>query len=520
MVDDFFDSILKLIGNPVYKRKATMFGDISHPFIIKDRASNICRTCSEYFECSAKLEIYIPDLGRLIYNENANFDIESIISILVCYQNIQEKLKHSEEMKTQVEFFRQLTRKVIDLNPHSISIYDNFNKLLYKNIAAKSQNPDLVKQSPQTAIPIYQSSEKLGQILFTKSQKYLSEIEGESNLDNDSAFYNIIGKDASILSCINIAKQVAVTSSTILILGESGTGKEIFAKAIHAGSNRGNEKFVVVNCAAIPENLIESELFGYVDGAFTDAKRGGKEGKILAAHKGTLFLDEIGDLPLMVQAKLLRVLQDKMVTPVGSLKTTYADVRIICATNRDLGKMVEEKLFREDLYYRINVIPIHLPPLRAKREDVTLLLHHYIRKYCVLNEKSFKYIPYDLNKKLIDYEWPGNVRELENVVEYAITMSTDDYISIDDLPLYLKDWVNKKSSSTMSVMSSPVPKQINNKKQKVSDKTRSLILDLIEKHGATTQGKRKVADEMGISLATLYRKIKKMEQVDQYENNR
>jgi DNA-binding NtrC family response regulator len=257
------------------------------------------------------------------------------------------------------------------------------------------------------------------------------------------SFPNIIGKSDRMLRVLDLVTQVASSRSTILITGETGTGKELIAKAIHANSPRVDHAFVPVNSGSLPTDLLESTLFGHVKGAFTSAIQN-KKGAFEVAHKGTIFFDEVGTIGPETQAKLLRVIQEKEFTPLGSNDVTKVDVRILAATNADLRKMVEEKKFREDLYYRLNVININLPPLRERREDIPMLVNHFLEKFSKENEKfidatgrtSLRFDP-EAMQLLLDHTWPGNVRELENIVERAVVLASTSLIPLDVLPDYL-----------------------------------------------------------------------------------
>ncbi len=246
-------------------------------------------------------------------------------------------------------------------------------------------------------------------------------------------FKNIIGRSPRMLSVFSLVARVAKTQSTVMIEGESGTGKELIAHAIHFSSARAGERFLSINCGAMPEPLLESELFGHERGAFTGAVRD-KRGLFQEAHRGTLFLDEIGEMSLPMQVKLLRVLQDKAVRRVGGNTEESVDVRIITATNRDLQELIARGDFREDLYYRINVIPVLLPPLRERREDIPLLVDHFLRKLGGSPGQPPKRISIDAMRLLEGYHWPGNVRELENLIERAIALSASTTIGIGDFP--------------------------------------------------------------------------------------
>jgi transcriptional regulator with PAS, ATPase and Fis domain len=243
-----------------------------------------------------------------------------------------------------------------------------------------------------------------------------------------------------------IVRQVAATDATVLITGESGTGKELIARALHGGSIRRNRPFVPVNCAAIPEELLESELFGHIRGAFTGA-HAARAGMFQLADGGTLFLDEVGDMPLVLQAKLLRVLQDRHVRPVGSDRAQPVDVRVIAATNKNLEKAVEKGGFREDLFYRLQVIPIHLPPLRARRSDIPLLLQHFLEKTNRKYGRSAQLTP-EAMVHLWEYDWPGNVRELENIIERVVVLNESGQIAVDNLPSSVIAFISEKKIPT------------------------------------------------------------------------
>ena len=245
---------------------------------------------------------------------------------------------------------------------------------------------------------------------------------------------DIIGTSEKIMIAKKQALITARGNSTVLITGESGTGKEMFAKAIHYASSRCDNPFIMVNCGAIPENLLESELFGYEKGAFTGASEKGKAGKFELADGGTIFLDEIGDMPLHLQVKILHVLQNMRFERVGGSKSMIVDVRVIAATNKNLEKLIDEGKFREDLYYRLSVIPLSIPPLRERREDIKMLMYHFLRKYnTFMNRKITGFSP-AVEELYLNHDWPGNVRELENAVEYGTNMAFGDTIDIDEVP--------------------------------------------------------------------------------------
>ncbi len=253
---------------------------------------------------------------------------------------------------------------------------------------------------------------------------------------SNTGIEGIVAKSRKILEIIETIKSVADTSATVLLTGESGVGKEVFAKAIHNLSNRRDKPFIKINCAAIPEDLLESELFGYEKGAFTGANTT-KKGKFELANGGTIFLDEIGDMPLLLQSKILRVLQEKEIERLGGSKTIKIDVRIIAATNKDLEKMVMEGTFREDLYYRLNVIPIHIPPLRERKEDIPLLIYYFLEKFSKTYGKKLT-VSRELVDLLTDYDWPGNVRQLQNTIERMVILAKSEKLEFKDLPVDIK----------------------------------------------------------------------------------
>lgn len=307
-------------------------------------------------------------------------------------------------------------------------------------------------------------------------------------------FEDIVCASGKMKNVINLAKKAAREDSTILITGESGTGKEIFANAIHSESPRNGKPFIKVNCAAIPENLLESELFGYEAGAFTGASKL-KLGKFELANGGTIFLDEIGDMSPILQAKLLRVIQEREIERIGGSKPIKIDVRIISATNRDLLALISSGAFREDLYFRLNVIEIHIPPLRERREDIPVLTREYIEHFNRKFHKHIKGVTEKAQELLLSYDWPGNVRELMNILERTILMSQGEWITDDLLRPYF-DQVKIKSN----VKDTIVP---------LEEMEKDLIKRALKEFGNSVEGKRKAAEALKISLATLYNKIKK-----------
>lgn len=313
----------------------------------------------------------------------------------------------------------------------------------------------------------------------------------QKQLEGTYSFNGIVGKSKKIQQLFQLISKIASTNSTVLIRGESGTGKELIARAVHYHSPRKEAPFVTVNCAALPENLLEAELFGHEKGAFTDAGYQ-KQGMFEVANKGTIFLDEISDMTLRMQAKVLRVIQERNFNRLGSTKPIQVDVRILAATNRDLEKMIEERTFREDLYYRLNVVSIEVPPLRERKEDIPLLAQHFLNKYRSIHGKNIKSISSSVMEELCNGNWPGNVRELENVMERAVVLAGREVIVPEDLPAHLR-------SSGSSIDDSQSFSSLEEAEKK-------LILDALK---ASKGNKTKASRILGIHRNTLRRKLKR-----------
>ena len=317
------------------------------------------------------------------------------------------------------------------------------------------------------------------------------------------SFENIVSKNEKMQKLFDVIKKVSRYKSTVLITGESGTGKELVARALHYNSNRSQNPFIAVNCGAIPENLLESELFGHAKGAFTDAIRT-KKGLFEEADAGTLFLDEIGELPGQLQVKLLRVLQDGEIRRVGETKPIQIDVRIVAATVKDLPKEVNEGRFREDLFYRLNVLPLHIPPLRERKEDIPLLIQHFIGKYNQAMNKNVKDIDHKAMETLMNYKWYGNVRELENTIERAIVLSEKNNIESENLPVEIQNFKEEFQPETLPDEECSIKKA-----------SKSLEINLIKKALKKTKGNHThAARVLEISHRALLYKIKEYEIVE------
>lgn len=384
-----------------------------------------------------------------------------------------------------------------------------------------SKTCEKAKQAIETMTPIVDISTKIAGVHFVyipitddcclvlndesaiiKSKKLLNEVMKLQN--TRYSFADIIGQSDSLQETISKCKKTANSHSTLMLVGETGTGKELFAQSIHNFSRRREHQFIAVNCAALPPTLIESHLFGYEEGAFTGSKKGGMAGCFEQAKGGTIFLDEISEMDLNAQTKLLRVIQEKQVTRVGGTKPIDVDVRIICATNKNLSDMVEAKQFREDLYYRIHVINIPIPPLREREGDIPILINHFLEKYNYTIGKSVKSIDGEALQALEKFNWPGNIRELENSIEYAVNMVdfNEDTLKLHHLPKHISlllhvdkpviDNLFDSNNKTLKDYVEEYEKKIIQQAMKASDNNNSLI-----------------AEQLGLSTSTLWRKMKR-----------
>lgn len=511
-------------------------------YVDRMQSDSFCLKCAARTECTELATIGYPIIEqdnvigiiginafkqkqekKILKNKKSLMDFLDKLSSLVVgtlqyYETIQKLKIQAEE-----------TNKMINGFKYGILCVDDDGKIKYINKNAKSifciEDKDIVSKNLNEAIP-----EINDDILNKKQLEFKMNINGEKSsifMKNDPILFegkkvsniieihktsdivreaynilerkrsinfdDIIGESKSITDVKKIAKQVANTKCTILLYGESGTGKELFARAIHSESSRSAAPFIAINCASIPDNLLESELFGYEGGAFTGARKEGQMGKFELANGGTIFLDEIGDMPLHLQPKILRVLQEHCFTKIGGKDPITVDIRIIAATNKKLEHMVKNGEFREDLYYRLNVIPIVIPPLRERNDDIMLLSNYLLEKYCCkLNINMKKFSP-SINDIFINYSWPGNVRELENVIEYLVVITKGDVIETENLPEKIKQ--NKCNGNTL--------------KEKIETYEYEILKSMLEKHGQTTEAKEKIAQLLDINLSTFYRKLNK-----------
>ncbi|MDU5106384.1 MULTISPECIES: sigma-54 interaction domain-containing protein [unclassified Clostridium] len=419
-------------------------------------------------------------------------------------------------------FIENIANKISDgiiiLNSNNEVIYANNYVRKALNVGNKDINKinvDLEKEENKIIIRYNEIEfDGIGEILNINSSSYnyksvivLNKIcnkdkcnnETQNNVWGEVALDSIIGESEAMKNIKDKILKIANSTSSVLITGESGTGKEVIARAIHSQSNRKNRPFIAINCAAIPEPLLESELFGYSKGAFSGASNSGRVGKFELANGGIIFLDEIGDMPLALQVKLLRVLQERKFSKIGSNKMINLDIRVISATNKNIREMIKEKNFREDLFYRINVIPIEIPNLSQRKEDIKPLVLNFIDKYCTINNLPKIDIEDNVIEKLKHYPWKGNIRELQNSVEFMINLvDEDNLITTSILPEYITEFYYSKEEPLDDILEGDLIT--------LEELEKKYINYALEKYGHDTKGKSKAAKKLGIGLATLYRK--------------
>ena len=523
----------------------TVLKDRKPIFVNQDGRIIYCRNCSGRMNCAVLATIGHPIINgdrvigviginaflerekdRLVRNGESLLvflDKQSglLASTLASHETIQALEIQSQEINQMIDGFRHgvicvdldgtikyinksaenmlslskedvINRKVDEFIPEtgSLVMLKNNNRIRQKNkktsYLIKSHEIRLQDVKVSTIIELHKTSEMIKDAYNLLESKQMF------------TFDDIISKSDCIDQVKEIARKVAKNNSTVLIRGESGTGKELFARAIHSESPRRHAPFIAINCASIPDNLLESELFGFEGGSFTGARPNGQIGKFELANGGTLFLDEIGDLPIHLQPKLLRVLQENCFTRIGGNDVIETDVRLLAATNKSLEKMIEDGLFREDLYYRLNVIPIVLPPLRARKDDIPLLSSFLLKKYCAKLGTDNKTFSSETERIFISYHWPGNVREMENLIEYLVNVTRDDVITAENLPDSMRDQgCSELVRSELDL------------KSRTEQFEAQVIEAMIQKYGDSTEAKQKIASILGVNLTTLYRKMKK-----------
>ncbi len=428
--------------------------------------------------------------------------VDKEANVLVWNKSAEKLYKISKEKiysrKIQEVFPSALLPKVLAEGSSYENIYNSPREGCYNIISAK---PLMDDEEIIGAVSCDKDVSELIRVseLLNKTQSNLQVLESEVSNLNESrfAFSQIISNDERFNKIVEFSKSISKSTINVLITGESGTGKEVFARAIHIESGR-KGYFVPINCSAIPSELMESELFGYKGGAFTGSSREGRAGKFELANNGTIFLDEIGDMPLNMQPKILRVIEDGIITRVGSESSIKIDVRIIAATNKDLRRLMDEGLFRKDLYYRLNSVLIELPSLKERKTDIPLLIHKFIKDFCISYGTNIIEIPSDVIDVLVEHDWEGNIRELKNLIERIVILSKHNKFDISYLP---NDIIRKNRVNISSVTRNNVDLS-----EAINNKEKELILNALK---IKDNNKRKAAEMLNIPRSTLYFKMRK-----------
>jgi len=438
-------------------------------------------------------------ISKTIYYKNKSMHLDSYINAVIsAFELIDDGLIVADS-NGDISIINNYALELFSsCNLHTKSLYQLFNKNILPAVLSGHNISNLSTKINSTKIkissmPIFENNKSIGTVIRI-SNKSINVPNKDTSFSKDNkpfSLNSIIGNGKQIQNIKNKIVKIQNSPSTILITGETGTGKGLLAKAIHNESSRKNKPFITVNCTSIPENLFESELFGYETGAFTGAKKEGKPGKFELANEGTLFLDEIGEMPLNLQSKLLSVLQDSTFERVGGITPINVDVRIIAATNKNLIKLIEAKQFRSDLYYRLNVIPIEIPALRERRDDIVDIANNFLSMYSKKLNRNVNAFEDEVLEIFIRHNWPGNIRQLENTIEYAVNIADSDIISFNDLPEDLLASIESNESNG----------------NKVKENEYNLIIETVNKYGWDVNGKTLAAKELGIGIRTLYRKL-------------
>ena len=502
----------------------------------------ICRECPAILSCKEVLEISVPIslkntpigvIGLICFTteqkEHLLENEQTYMTFVAQIADLMSSKAYEEEQSRKMGVMIDLLQRISDHVNDAVIMIDENNKLIHMNKKSKKifeieeyKNQYLILDETGDCLldakeykailndkeyiligDLYKvpngKTKKNLLFVFSEAKEIQSRIVQLTSTYQTIEEDDMLGNSEQMLQLKKRIHQVANSTSTVLITGESGTGKEIVARTIHSQGIRKDEAFVAINCGAIPEQLLESELFGYVKGSFTGADPKGKIGKFELANKGTIFLDEIGDMPLYMQVKLLRVLQERKVVRVGSNQPIDIDVRIVAATNKNLEEMVVEGSFREDLYYRLNVIPLESPALRNRKDDIPLLMVHFAKKYSERFNKKYTGVTKEVLSLFDEYSWQGNVRELENTIEFMVNMMGED--GILDI-----DMVPKRITDEPIIVPENYDKDVKHE-FKLQDIEKETIKKALEHFGDTTEQKKIVAKELGIGVATLYRKI-------------
>jgi transcriptional regulator with PAS, ATPase and Fis domain len=537
----YTDNYLKYKGPEVHHPFIKKVMEVGEIIVSQPGYMPICKGCRFQEKCPAKIEILhaiqykgepVGTISISAFNNSDNClidkDIKAYAKSVFDTALLIESILENTHLLEQRPIYDEILRTALECSPDSILCVDQQGIIINHNKNASSlfDHATLISKRFTTVLPENQLTKLLSPSFSGKAQtkirqnrffvlsspimwnqtfygaviRLTPDFKQSRNMDYPVHFIQfsldqILGTSPQIQGLKTQISKVANGEASVLIVGETGTGKELVAKALHTLSARSEESFVAVNCAAIPEHLLESEFFGYDEGAFTGASKKGKVGLMELANGGTLFLDEIGDMPLNLQAKLLRVLQDGELRRLGGDRSTRIDLRLIAATNQDLHALVEKGQFRRDLYYRLDVIRLKTPALRERQEDVLLLAHYFLKEYGSRFGSSLTTFAPEALELLKKYPWPGNIRELQNVIAYAVHLESGTLVS---------------RATLEQKISLPTDDSSLNLKIQIEDFERRLITNALAEFGNTTQGKRQVAESLDIGIRTLYRKLEQL----------
>ncbi|EOQ4083072.1 sigma 54-interacting transcriptional regulator [Escherichia coli] len=444
-------------------------------------------------------------VSKLLEDQGPGDNISKIFATMI--DNMDQGVLVVDD-ESRVQFVNQTALKTLGVVQNNIIGKPiRFRPLTFESIFTHGHMQHIVSWDDKSELIIGQLHNIQGRQLFLMAFHQSHTSFSVANAPDEPHIEQLVGECRVMRQLKRLISRIAPSPSSVMVVGESGTGKEVVARAIHKLSGRRNKPFIAINCAAIPEQLLESELFGYVKGAFTGASANGKTGLIQAANTGTLFLDEIGDMPLMLQAKLLRAIEAREILPIGASSPIQVDIRIISATNQNLAQFIAEGKFREDLFYRLNVIPITLPPLRERQEDIELLVHYFLHLHTRRLGSVYPGIAPDVVEILRKHRWPGNLRELSNLMEYLVNVvPSGEVIDSTLLPPNLLNNGTTEQSDVTEVTEAHLSLD-DAGGTALEEMEKQMIREALSRHNS----KKQVADELGIGIATLYRKIKKYE---------
>ncbi|ENH18681.1 bacterial regulatory, Fis family protein [Escherichia coli P0302308.14] len=490
------------LGTPVILQDRCV-GGISLIAVTHEQQEHISDNLREFSDYVRHISTIF--VSKLLEDQGPGDNISKIFATMI--DNMDQGVLVVDD-ESRVQFVNQTALKTLGVVQNNIIGKPiRFRPLTFESNFTHGHMQHIVSWDDKSELIIGQLHNIQGRQLFLMAFHQSHTSFSVANAPDEPHIEQLVGECRVMRQLKRLISRIAPSPSSVMVVGESGTGKEVVARAIHKLSGRRNKPFIAINCAAIPEQLLESELFGYVKGAFTGASANGKTGLIQAANTGTLFLDEIGDMPLMLQAKLLRAIEAREILPIGASSPIQVDIRIISATNQNLAQFIAEGKFREDLFYRLNVIPITLPPLRERQEDIELLVHYFLHLHTRRLGSVYPGIAPDVVEILRKHRWPGNLRELSNLMEYLVNVvPSGEVIDSTLLPPNLLNNGTTEQSDVTEVSEAPLSLD-DAGGTALEEMEKQMIREALSRHNS----KKQVADELGIGIATLYRKIKKYE---------